>query len=64
MAKLIQDPRYSNAPIVLPRTWQGSRTSVTSAEQLKGINLRDIGLDPVAVSRQPQNKMLRKMLKA
>lgn len=53
-----QDPHYRDVPLLLPRVWQGSRVSLTSASQLKSINLRGTGIDLTAVVQQPHNKML------
>lgn len=55
----LQDPRYRNAPFVLPNIWHGSGDGI-SDEDLKNLNLnvRDIGLDPKVVSQQPHNRML------
>ena len=60
-----QDPRYRNAPFVLPTVWRGSGAALTDAELARlNINVRDIGLDPVAVSRQPHNQALLRMTRA
>jgi hypothetical protein len=52
-----QDPRYRNAPWILPRVWHGSGGPLTR-EQLARFNVRDIGFDPAIVSQQPINRML------
>jgi len=59
MIKELQDPRYRTQPLVLPRAWHGSGNGGLTAEQLSAFNVRDMGHDPVAVSQQPLNKMLR-----
>ena len=55
----LQDPRYRNAPFVLPNVWHGSGAGI-SDEDLKHLNLnvRDIGLDPKVASQLPHNRML------
>ena len=53
-----QDPRYRNAPWILPRVWHGSGSTNLTREDLARINVRDIGLDPAVISRQPINQML------
>ena len=56
--KGLQDPRYRNAPFVLPTAWHGH--GKLSGEEIARLNLnvRDIGLDPAVVSHQPHNQML------
>lgn len=56
-----QDPRYRGVPLLLPRVWQGSRVTVTSASQLKSIDLRGTGIDLAAAVKQPYNQMLLRM---
>ena len=54
-----QDPRYRNASWILPRVWRGSGPGLTEEDIARlNLNVRDIGLDPAVVSRQPQNRML------
>jgi len=64
MIKRLQDPRYNNLPLVLPRAWHGSGNGGLSAQQLKMFNVRDMGLDPVAVANQPLNKFLQAISKS
>lgn len=52
-----QDPRYRNAPWILPRVWHGSGCPLTK-EQLASFNVKDMGFDPAIVSQQPINRML------
>ena len=52
-----QDPRYRNAPWILPRVWHGSGGPLTR-EQLAQFNVKDMGFDPVVISQQPINRML------
>ena len=57
-----QDPRYRNAPWVLPRVWHGSGSGASDEELARlNLNVRDIGLDPAVISQQPINRMLRAM---
>lgn len=56
-----QDPRYRNAPWILPqRAWRGSGGPLTD-EQMARINVRDMGFDPKVVANQPIHRMLRLM---
>lgn len=53
-----QDPRYRNAPRILPkRAWRGIGGPLI-AEQLALFNVKDMGLDPAVVSQQPINRSL------
>jgi hypothetical protein len=52
-----QDPRYRNAPWILPRVWHGSGGPL-SREQLAQFNVKDMGFDPAAISQQPINRIL------
>lgn len=53
-----QDPRYRNAPWILPqRVWRGSGGPLTDA-QLAQINVKGMGFDPAVVSQQPINRAL------
>lgn len=59
-----QDPRYGNAPWFLPRAWHGGDHKASDDElQRLQLNMRDIGLDPVVVVRQPHNQFLLKIAK-
>jgi len=59
-----QDPRYRNAPWILPRAWHGSGEGLSDDDYKRlNLNVRDIGLDPEVVSRQPHNQMLQRMSK-
>ncbi len=54
-----QDPRYRNAPWILPRAWHGSGSGLSAQDFARlNFNVCDIGLDPAVVSQQPHNKML------
>jgi hypothetical protein len=56
-----QDPRYRNAPFILPNAWHGHGSLSDDEIARLNLNVRDIGLDPAVVSRQPHNLMLRSM---
>ena len=60
-----QDPRYRNAPWILPRVWHGGGQGGLSADDLARLNfnVRDIGLDPNVVSQQPHHRMLARIAK-
>lgn len=52
-----QDPRYRNAPWFLPRVWQGGGRELSAAEyEHLELNVRDAGLDPAVIARQPHNR--------
>lgn len=54
-----QDPRYRNAPWILPqRAWRGGGNGPLTEEQLAQFNVKDVGFDPAIVSQQPINRML------
>jgi hypothetical protein len=53
-----QDPRYRKAPFVLPSAWHGHGSLSDEDIARLTLNVRDIGLDPATVSRQPHNQML------
>jgi len=55
----LQDSRYKNQPLVLPRAWHGSGKPLTAEDYERlNLNVRDVGFDPKVVSQQPHNRML------
>jgi len=58
-----QDPRYRNLPWVLPNAWHGHGSLSDEDIARLNLNVRDIGLDPAVVSRQPHNQMLLRLSK-
>lgn len=56
------DPRYRNAPWILPqRAWRGSGDGPLTEEHLAKINVRDMGFDPKVVAERPLNQMLHRI---
>jgi hypothetical protein len=53
-----QDPRYRDAPWILPRVWHGSGRGHLTTEELARFNVKDIGLDPKIVANQRVHRML------
>ena len=53
-----QDPRYRNAPWILPRVWHGSGKRPLTKEELARFNVKDMGFSHAIVSQQPINRML------